>query len=172
MKKENEKTYTVLTDFYEASDRVAAMHWYDQFGNRNAPGNLPSELFFSKDGYLTKALWHKDDKTHSIDDRPSHIAYDENSHELYLVSWHFEGYGHREGDKPSCLQFDHLANTWAAVEYAKHGKYVRENGKVASITFDDDGIAYDEETLEVIEFNEDEIEWPSSVAKTAPLYFP
>lgn len=145
--------YLTKVIFNDATGMPTNISRYNLNGEYDAPGDLPSEMIFTKDGKLLQVFWYKNGHLDRGNDLPAHIVYNPDNGKIVMLSWHKSGYDHREGDKPSLILFNEDTGDISVLEFKKNGEYWREGGKETSFLRDPDRTIRNEND-EIVEFDQ------------------
>ena len=114
-------------------------------GQKEAPGDLPSEVEFYPSGNVKRMTWHRADKKHRDHDCPANLLFkDTPSFEVTSASWHQQGKEHREGAVPSHIMIDENDGRVCLMQFCRHGEECSVDGLPPYIWINADGSTEDE----------------------------
>lgn len=131
----------------------------NQFGEEDAPDDLPTHVAFGKYGFVTIAQWRQ---RRSVG-YPTTLHFEEETGKLSGADWtDNQGRESREGGLPSSVSFFPATGLPQELHFHVNGKPFRPEGKPDYIVFDPDGTAYNEDN-EIIQCDDFHADWFKSI---------
>jgi hypothetical protein len=162
------KDYKVKSFFNKETGKCSAFHWYNQQGQKDAPGDYPSCVIFSKAGLIEQAHWEREDKLHRENGYPTTLYFSETTGKLVGANWSSNGENSREHGLPSAVIINEDTGMPEHLEFMLDGEHFRPKEKHTYIDFDSDGTAYDNDG-NIIEVGDFHTGWLDSIPKEALL---
>lgn len=136
------KHHSITSPFTEGA-KPSIFRCHDQFGNPDAPNDLPTEVWFGRHGYISKAIWSNG---RGNPEYPSSLHFDDRTGKLCGAYWQIRTADGRlvDGRENKEIPYAMSINPETGLPEALTFETFGEDGQDIEVLFDENGDATDD----------------------------